>query len=517
MHTVVPYPRNADSGDDAERLSDHDLLDRFVRNRDEAAFAAVVQRHGAMVLGVCGRVLRNAAEAEDAFQATFLALVRKAQTIRKKASLASWLYGVAYHIAMNARRGLARRASREADLAERHARRSAGEASWREVQLVLDEELKQLPERFRIPLVLCYLEGKTRDEAAQEIGWSLGTFRGRLDCGRELLRARLIRRGLTLSTALFAGALTQSTASAAVPPVLAGATVKAGMLYATGNVAHECGIPPHIVALTRTTLQWTLAGKLKVAATAILGLSLVSTGTVLVVTRERDAGQPPEPAETVLPATVPNRAVVDAAVPAPNPVPVAPAITDAQRGRTYVDLQPYANQRLTDSFHFDGNNLANLPTGEQRLAGVNFKIESRLIQLSCGGAADMPQKVEGIKLGARVSRISILHATHFYADEDQVIGHYTVNYVDRTREVIPIVYGKDLCNWWWTEGFAVPSRAEIGWEGTNAYLANTANPKIRLYVITWQNPKPSRKVASLDFSSTNTAAAPFCVAITAEK
>jgi len=520
MHTAKPDRRG--QLETVEVLSDLDLLDRFVQHRDEGAFAAVVERHAAMVLGVCRRVLRNASDAEDAFQVTFLVLVRKAATIRKQASLASWLYGVAYHVAKNVKRGLTRRAAREAIVAvEVHAPPVTGDASWREMQLVLDEELNQLPERFRIPLVLCYLEGKTRDEAAQQVGWSLGTFRGRLDCGRELLRARLIRRGLTLSTALFANALMQSAASASVPPALSGATVKAGTLYASGYALHDCGIPPQVAALTQSMLKASITTKSKLTATAVLGFGLITSGTILVANRQPGAANQAERAEeNVSPAQLEDAPVGVAASdlsPAQPPVPATPFVVHNGSRQTFVDLQRYANQKLTESFHFNGNNLANLETGERVLAGVRFKIDSRLVQLSGGGATDMPEKVEGIRLGVKFSRLCILHATHFYADEDEVIGHYAVNYVDKTREVIPIVYGKDLCNWWWTEGFKSPSRAEAAWEGTNAYLAETANPKIRLYVMTWQNPKPSRKVASVDFSSTNTTAAPFCVAITAEK
>src|SRR5262249_42690745 len=177
-----------------QALSDRNLLDRFLARRDEAAFAALVERHGAMVLGVCRRVLRNAHDAEDASQAAFLVLARKAATIRKQESLASWLHGVAYHIAANLKREAARRRAREASRQGALQADATVEICWREMQGLLDEELARLPERYRSPLILCYLEGKTRDEAAQQLGWSLATLRGRLERARERLRAGLSRR-----------------------------------------------------------------------------------------------------------------------------------------------------------------------------------------------------------------------------------------------------------------------------------------------------------------------------------
>jgi RNA polymerase sigma factor (sigma-70 family) len=198
------------------RPSDQDLLSRFVRDRDEAAFAALVERHAGLVLGVCRRLLRHAHDAEDACQATFLVLARRAATIRKQASLASWLHGVAFRAAANLRRTRARRSAHETALAEPPATPPA-DVTWREVQAVLDEELARLPERLRAPLVLCYLEGRTRDEAAQLLGWSPGALRGRLERGRERLRARLTRRGLALPTALLAALLPEQGAAAPAP------------------------------------------------------------------------------------------------------------------------------------------------------------------------------------------------------------------------------------------------------------------------------------------------------------
>jgi RNA polymerase sigma factor (sigma-70 family) len=239
LQDVVHHLRHLTGPQTAPAPSERELLDRFIAERDEAAFAALVERRAPMVLGVCRRVLRHAHDAEDACQATFRVLARKAASVRKRESLASWLHGVAYHVSTRLKRDLARRGAREALRPEATQADVAAEVSWRELRGLLEDELARLPARYRSPLILCYLEGKTRDEAAQQLGWSLTTFRGRLERGRERLRARLIRRGLTLSAALFAGALGESSASAAPPPAFVVLTVKAALLYAAGQVTPD--------------------------------------------------------------------------------------------------------------------------------------------------------------------------------------------------------------------------------------------------------------------------------------
>jgi hypothetical protein len=183
----------------------------------------------------------------------------------------------------------------------------------------------------------------------------------------------------------------------------------------------------------------------------------------------------------------------------------------------YLDLQPQANQKLKESYGNEGNNLAALPTGEQTFAGVKFKIGPGLIQLSGSETTGKPEKAEGIKVNTTFSRLYLLHATHFGAKDDAIIGYYTVNYDDKSQETIPIVYGKDVLDWWYTGDSREPTRARVAWKGDNDDAKNNG-AKIRLYVTTWKNPEPARKVVSIDFVSTNTEkAAPFCAAITAEE
>jgi RNA polymerase sigma factor (sigma-70 family) len=265
----------------ADALPDRDLLDRFVAHADQDAFTALVERHGPMVLCLCRRVLGHAHDAEDACQAAFLVLARKAASIRKKDALASWLHGVAFHAASNLRRDTARHRDRPVPHRQAPPADPAGEVTWREVKEALDEELARLPERYRAPLVLCYLEGRTRDEAAQLLGWSEGTCRGRLERGREVLRARLVRRGLGLSAALLAGALGQEAASASVAPPFVTATVQAASRFAAGRGAAGL-IPTRVACLAEGVLQAMFVNKLRTAAVALLVLGAVAlTGALL--------------------------------------------------------------------------------------------------------------------------------------------------------------------------------------------------------------------------------------------
>ena len=276
LNGVLAHVRKLFAAHGYDALSDRDLLNRFINDRDEAAVTVLIERHGPMVLGICRRVLGNAHDAEDACQATFLVLVRKAASVRKKESLASWLHGVAYHVATNLKRDLARRRSREGAVAKASCEVAAEDLTWREVQIALDEELARLPDRFRAPLVLCCLEGKTRDEAARQLRWTLGTLRGRLERGRELLRARLTRRGLAFSAAMAACNFGTGSASAAMPPTLVISTIKAVMVTGIGNVAASAAVPASVAALTEGTVKAMFFKKLTIAAfllVAIIGSS----------------------------------------------------------------------------------------------------------------------------------------------------------------------------------------------------------------------------------------------------
>jgi RNA polymerase sigma factor (sigma-70 family) len=178
-----------------KQLTDPELLGRFSASRDEAAFHGLLRRHGPMVLDVCRNVLGDDADAEDAFQATFLILAQKAAVIRKQSSVGSWLYGVAYRTALKARAERATRHKHEGRAARPAADAPADDRTWREIKQVVHEELNRVSECYRAPLVLCYLEGLTQDDAAKSLGVSKATVKKRLERGRALLRVRLVRPG----------------------------------------------------------------------------------------------------------------------------------------------------------------------------------------------------------------------------------------------------------------------------------------------------------------------------------
>jgi RNA polymerase sigma factor (sigma-70 family) len=233
--------------------SDRQLLARFLAARDEAAFAALARRHGPMVLGVCRRVLRDFRHAEDAFQATFLVLARKAASLVVGESLGCWLYGVAYRTALQASVLDARRRSRERPMKDMPQPEALpGEArDWRPL---LDRELSLLPQKYQAAIVLCDLEGQSRRDAARRLGVAEGTLSSRLARGRALLAKRLAARGLALSGGALAVALAGGGASAALPAALVWSTAGAAALVAAGRVAalgagrpaHERGDESHV-------------------------------------------------------------------------------------------------------------------------------------------------------------------------------------------------------------------------------------------------------------------------------
>src|SRR5262249_53287459 len=207
------------------RLADCELLERFVNAQEEEAFAALVCRHGPMVLRVCLQILDNEHDAEDAFQATFLVLSRKASSVKKQKSVASWLFGVANHTSTNLKRSLMRRCSYERQVSQRSVADPLSTLTLREAQAIVNQELARLPETYRAPLVLCVREGLSRDEAAQQLGLRLGTLKNRLEQARKRLRVRLTARGLTLCGAFAASVFGEQMASAAIPAVLLTSTV----------------------------------------------------------------------------------------------------------------------------------------------------------------------------------------------------------------------------------------------------------------------------------------------------
>jgi RNA polymerase sigma factor (sigma-70 family) len=254
---------------DGEEPSDAELLERFAVRGEEAAFAALLRRHGPLVLGVCRRVLRDGPDAEDAFQATFLVLFRRAHALRRAGPLAGWLYTVAYHAALKARAATARRRRHEREALDMSRTADRFEDVWRDMQPVLDEELHRLPEKYRSPVILCYLEGKTYTVAARLLGCPAGTVKSRLARAREMLRTRLARRGVTLPAGL-TGAVLADRATAAVPAALVRATLRTTFGAAAAPAA----------ALAEGVLKTMFVTNLRTVSATVLAAALVITGAL---------------------------------------------------------------------------------------------------------------------------------------------------------------------------------------------------------------------------------------------
>jgi len=259
---------------------DAQLLSEFTSSHDEEAFSQLVRRHGSLVFTVCQRVLGDAHQAEDAFQATFLVLARRAATVRRQASIRSWLHGVAYRVALKERTRATRRRTHEGKAA-RPEEAAAADPTWSEVRGLIDEELQSLAEKLRAPLLLCFLEGKTQDEAARELGWSMGTFRRRLDRGRALLRQRLKRRGVPLSAAL-AGMSMVPVASAAVPVALAKATVHGALAFVQGSGRDV--VPGSIITSAEEVVRAMSISRMK-HLTAVLVVAVGVLGSAAITLR----------------------------------------------------------------------------------------------------------------------------------------------------------------------------------------------------------------------------------------
>ncbi len=283
---TLPCPR-MDAPDAAAELAVGDgyLLERFIRERDEPAFAELVRRHGPMVLGVCRRVLDNPHDAEDCFQAAFMVLVRKAETIRPASMVGNWLYGVAYRTALEARKLAARRRIIEKKKSEQaHADLASGEspgAKWQEMRPVLDRELSRLPERYRCILVACDLEGKTRRAAAEQFDLPEGTVASRLARARRLLAKRLGRYASISAGAL--GMLLSAEAAAPVPPSLVVATARSAVQLADGKPAPGT-LSPYVAALCDavvSSMQWTKLTHIGAASLAIL--AAIAFGIVALI------------------------------------------------------------------------------------------------------------------------------------------------------------------------------------------------------------------------------------------
>jgi RNA polymerase sigma factor (sigma-70 family) len=292
LSTFLRRLRGSLAADLAGGLRDGQLLERFVQQRDEAAFEALFWRHAPLVLSVCQRLLPES-DVEDAFQATFLTLVRKAASVRRGDALAGWLHRVAYRIALRARaRGVEHPRH---DLPREGIAAPAGDEQllWRDLRPLLDEEIDGLPEKYRRPVILCYLEGKTQDEAARELGCPRGTIGVRLMRACERLRRRLSRRGVALSAAVAGPLLSTQLQAATLPAPLAASTIRTALLCAAGQPLASVA-SPQATALAEGALRAMTLSKLKVAAMILVVLGTLGGGGAMVG-RQMLAGAAPVP------------------------------------------------------------------------------------------------------------------------------------------------------------------------------------------------------------------------------
>jgi RNA polymerase sigma factor (sigma-70 family) len=350
LHTVLHYLRRLGPAE-GDALGDAQLLVRYTRHDDEAAFAALVRRHGPLVWGAVTRVLGRGPDAEDAIQATFLVLVRKAGALRGPDALGPWLYGVASRVAMKARASAARRQGREKALAgEPPAAEAPGGAVWRDLRPVLDEEVNRLPEKYRAAVVLCYLEGLTDEEAARRLACARGTVHSRLARARQRLRRRLSRRGVGLSAGLLAAALAAHAAPAAPPARLADSAVQSSLSF--GRTGASAALTAPAVALAQGALRSMFLTQLKVAAAVLLTLGLAGTGVGLFA--QRGAARPPGPKPA--PAAEKKEGPRDAAAAAPaEKAAPAPAPKEEPRPRQDKELSEALKGRVKFSAIDDPN------------------------------------------------------------------------------------------------------------------------------------------------------------------
>jgi RNA polymerase sigma factor (sigma-70 family) len=277
MDPVVRYLRRVARPRGPVERTDGELLRAFLADRSEVAFEMLVRRHGGMVLGVCRRVLGNLHDAEDAFQATFLVLARKGASVLPREQVGNWLHGVALRTALEARGRRARRRSRELQVIDMPHPSVAPDVDYEALHRLLDQELNRLPAKYRSALVLCELEGRSRKEAALQLGLAEGTLSSRLATGRQMLVKRLARQGVSVPVAGLAIALATQAAQGAVRPTLVSLAARAALLVGAGRAAPGL-FSPQVLSLSQGVLKTMFLHRLKVISVLLLGITLGAAG-----------------------------------------------------------------------------------------------------------------------------------------------------------------------------------------------------------------------------------------------
>jgi RNA polymerase sigma factor (sigma-70 family) len=381
MKEVIGHLRRVALLGDGAGPTDGKLLGSFIDDRDQTAFEALVRRHGPMVLGVCRRVLHNQQDAEDAFQATFFVLVRKAGFVVPREMVGNWLYGVARQTALRARALNARRRGREKQVTVM----PEPEATIRESpDDLLDQELSHLPDKYRVPIVLCDLEGRTRKEAARQLGWPEGSVSSRLARGRAMLARRLVKRGLVLSGEALAIFVSQNAASASLPAALVSLTVKAATIMAAGQTAASTLISAKVAAITEGVLTSMLLTKLKTVAVVSLIVGVLGVGVGASFLAGQTPGEDGQPA-AVRKTTVPGTKVE---------LPTA----NKQREEGAVPKEFERLRQVEDRFQKEIVSLAK-QTDELRMQVKELRMEVNMLHKnSINAAASKPSAKKEIKM-----------------------------------------------------------------------------------------------------------------------
>jgi RNA polymerase sigma factor (sigma-70 family) len=355
-------------------LSDGQLLERYLHNREAAAFAALVRRHGPMVWGVCRRALGNHHDAEDAFQATFLVLVRKAAAVVPREMVGNWLYGVAYQTARKARALADRRRAREKQVIAMPEPEAAEQDLWSDLRPLLDQELSRLPDRYRLPVVLCDLEGKTYKEAARQLGRPEGTLAAQLSRARRMLARRLTRHGVALSAGSLGLLLARNAAPASAPATVIASTIEAASLLAKGQAVMGGVISDRVILLMKGVLNTMLLRKL----TIITGTLLIAAVVGALVLRPTDPvlAAPGEDAKTT-PTSAATRIIVPAVL-----------TDDGKRQWLLIAVDPDTGewQKLCST---TASHPRVSPDGET----VMFLVQDDLCNLATRGGGDSPGKL----------------------------------------------------------------------------------------------------------------------------
>jgi RNA polymerase sigma factor (sigma-70 family) len=330
----------------AESDSDRLLLWRFQETRDEAALLTLLGRHGPMVFGVCRRLLRDRNEAEDAFQATFLVLLRQADSLRRLESVGGWLHGVAYRLSQRIKADEARRRGRERLVPERRADDPFAPLDWKDLRSVLDEELNRLPEKYRVPLVLCHIEDRPLVEAARQLGWKLGTLAGRLARGRNLLRIRLVRRGVTLVAAAGVTSLAGPSLLAAVSLTLLASTVRIAVLVS--GAAGASNLSASLTPLVNGMVQTMFLRKMRIAVGVLLACTCLALGAGSAARQALLAPAPGDPGQVAEARPGRTNDRVDATgAPLPEEAVARLGSTRLKHGESYITNMLFTNDGKT--------------------------------------------------------------------------------------------------------------------------------------------------------------------------